>query len=164
MVPAIVRKRDALSHKGIKSDMTSADEIGMNAGKSGRQVNRYIRLTFLNEQLLNMVDDKKIVVGAGVELSYLNEEEQQILLEVIDATGNYPNIKNAIEIKNYHEQRKINYPVIEVILKKEKIEVTNISLDQAVVDTYFPKGTLKDKMKELIYKLLEEWKNQGGVV
>ena len=157
-------KRDALSHKGIKADMNSSDEIGANIGKSGRQVNRYIRLTYLINAILELVDLKRIVVGAGVELSYLSTEEQEMLLNVIAATNNYPNIKQAIEIRNLHEQGKLNYPVIEVILQNEKAESSNISLDQKVVGSYFPKGTSKNKMKELIYKLLEDWKNQGGVI
>ena len=146
-----------------RTDETVADE----SGESRSQIQRYIRLTYLVTEILNMVDNKKIPVNTAVELSFLTERQQRILLEVTETYGSIPSIRQAAEIKELGKK----YPDIEndvrdeeyfrdtclYILQSEKAEPSKLSFSKKTLTSYFPKDYSIGDMESVIIGLLENW-------
>lgn len=137
--------------KGKKSIDILAEEVG----ESQKQIKRYIRLTFLIKELLEMVDNKKLPFNTAVELSFLTEQEQQMLYSIISGYGKVPSLKQAMNIKELSREGKFDEKVLEMILdetKEIKVNITNKKIQK-----YFPEGYTSQQMEEVIYKLLEDW-------
>lgn len=160
-------KLDAIKRQGARTDLTSrqvggkletADLVGKESGDSGRQVQRYIRLTELIPQLLNMVDDKKIAFNPAVELSYLKPEEQTDLLEAMDMEQATPSLSQAQRLKKFSAEGKCTFEVMCAIMSEEKKgELDKVTLTGDKLRKYFPKSYTPQKMEETIIKLLEGW-------
>ena len=155
-------KLDAMKRQGVKitsrpmvDKLKTADIIGEEAGESGRQVQRYIRLTELTPELLELVDEKKIAFRPAVELSYLTKEEQQILYEVIDTDEVFPSIKQAQDLRHYSKEGRFNAGVVTVILNQEKPIEHKITLDGNWVRKRFPKSMTPQQIKDRINKALD---------
>ena len=134
----------------------SRDELGESTGESGRQVSRYIRLTYLLPEILQMVDDGKIALRPAVELSYLNDIEQQDLVEAMDLAMATPSHAQAIKMRNFSREGKLTPEVIESIMYEEKPnqkEKINIRYEDA--RRYIPSSVPYDKTGEFIMKALE---------
>ena len=117
-------KLEALKHQGARSDLTSrqvvgklemADVVGQNAGESGRQVQRYIRLTELIPELLDMVDERKLAFNPAVEVSYLKRDEQRMLLEAMDAEQTTPSLSQAQRIKKFSQEGRLTEEAMSAI-------------------------------------------------
>ena len=158
---AFKMKFEALKHRGSKGLKTTAQEIGDEVGESGRQIQRYIRLTELIPELLELVDAKKIGFIPAVDLSYLAKEEQEILSEIISERGVFPNINQAAQLKQYSATKELNRGMMMLILTAETKKETKISLSMEKVSRFFPQGTSKQDIEAKIYELLEKW-NRGG--
>ena len=158
---AFKMKYDAMKHRGSKGTKTTAQEIGDEVGESGRQIQRYIRLTKLIPELLELVDVKKIGFIPAVDLSYLTKEEQEILLEIISENVVFPNINQAAQLKQYSATNELNRGMITLILTAETKKESKILLSTEKISSYFPQGTSKKDIEEKIYELLEKW-NRGG--
>ena len=155
-------KMDAMKRQGMKitsrpmvGRIETADIIGEETGESGRQVQRYIRLTELTPDLLELVDEKKIAFRPAVELSYLTKEEQQILYEVIDTDEVFPSIKQAQDLRHYSKEGRFNADIVMVILNQEKPLEHKITLDGNWVRKRFPKSMTPQQIKERINKALD---------
>ena len=140
------------------SGQRSLDILAENAPDSRNQIHRYIRLTQLEQPLLDMVDEKKIAMNPAVELSYLKPEEQQQLLEVIDLQQATPSLSQAQRMKKYSQEGRLNFDVMDAILSEEKKPpITTITLTGDRIRKYFPKSFTPAQMEDTIIKLLERW-------
>lgn len=163
-------KLEAIKHQGERSDLTSrqvvgkleaAEKIGENTGESGRQVQRYIRLTNLVPELLEKVDNKTLAFNPAVELSYLPPEEQQQMLYALEATQSTPSLSQAQRIKKFSQEGRISEDVLVAILSEEqKPEVNKITISADRLRKYFPKSYTTQKMEEVIFRLLEAWQRR----
>lgn len=166
-------KMEAMKHQGHRSDLTCApmehksvgektrDVIAAELGESREQVRRYIRLTHLSPELLEMVDREKIAFRPAVELSYLTEEEQWYLSETIESEEATPSLSQAIRMKRHSQKGTLDIDRIFHILTEQKanqVEKVKISMDK--LEDYFPRGTPPKKVEEVILKLLEHYFHQ----
>ena len=160
-------KLDAIKRQGERSDLTSrqvgeklwsVEELAKNAPDSQRQIHRYIRLTELITELLDMVDDKKIAFNPAVELSYLKPEEQTNLLESMDMEQATPSLSQAQRLKKFSAEGKCTLEAMCAIMSEEKKgELDKVTLTSDKLRKYFPKSYTPQKMEETILKLLETW-------
>lgn len=155
-------KLDALKHQGSKSTqgVDTADVVGKEAGDSGRTVQRYIRLTELLPELLEMVDSGKIKFIPAVSLSHLSKEEQEWTLRCINDKNAAVSNDKATTLKKHSEAGKLTELAVELILCEEKKKSTKVTLPEDKVKRYFPKEYSKEQMEQVIFELLEQW-NQG---
>lgn len=162
-------KLEAMKRQGFRSDLTSrqvvgksevADTVGKETGESGRQVQRYIRLTELTPEFLSLVDDRKIAFNPAVEMSFLKPEEQSQLLSVMAAQEATPSLSQAQRLKRYSQEGKLSENVMDAIMSEEKKEVDRITLTSDKLKQYFPKSFTPRQMEETIFKLLEQWQQK----
>ena len=160
-------KLEAIKNQGARSDLTSrqlvgkleaADEVGKATDESGRQVQRFVRLTNLVPELLDMVDEKKISFNPAVELSYLDEKQQQDFLEAMDASQNAPSLSQAIRIKKLAQQGEFDYDAVYNIMNEEKkSELDTVTIKNETLRKYFPRNYTPRQMESIIIKLLDQW-------
>ena len=164
-------KLDAMKRKqGERTDLTSApmvqkltsrELLAEKSGDSHEQVRRYIRLTELIPDLLQMVDEGKIAFRPAVELSYLSKEEQASLLMTMESEVCTPSLAQAIKIKKFSQEGRLNDDVILSILSEEKPNQKEVyKLPKERLDKYFPKGTPPEKIEEIIFKALELYRKR----
>ncbi len=152
--------RPAKNSRQVVGNYESADLVGKDTGESGRQVQRYIRLTELTPEFLALVDDKKIAFNPAVEMSYLKAEEQSQLLSVMAAQEATPSLSQAQRLKRYSQEGKLSEDVMDAIMSEEKKEVDRITLTSDKLKQYFPKSFTPRQMEETIFKLLEQWQQK----
>jgi ParB family chromosome partitioning protein len=159
-------KLEAIKHQGARADLTSrqivgklemADVVGKDSGESGRQVQRYIRLTELVPEIMEMVDSKRIAFNPAVELSFLKKEEQTLLLDAIEKQEATPSLAQAQRLKKYSQEGRLSVDVIDAIMSEEKKEVGKVILTGDILKKYFSKSYTPKQMEETIIKLLEKW-------
>ena len=163
-------KLDALKKQGERPDLTSrpmvrkldnAKDIGDEGGESGRQVQRYIRLTELIPELLELVDDERMAFRPAVEISYLSEEEQRDLLETIDSEDATPSLAQAIRMKKLSREGKLSMDTIFAIMTEEKAnQAEKIKIPFARIDRFFQRGTPHHIIEETICRALEEYRKR----
>lgn len=141
----------------IVGNLESADVLGQQTGESGRQIQRYIRLTNLIDPLLQMVDDKQIAMSAAVELSYLGSKEQADVLKTIELEDTSPSIEQAKKIRTLSAEGKFNPEVVDFIMKEQKPETLKVTLTDSKLKKYFPKSYTRQQVEDTIIKLLESW-------
>lgn len=142
------------NYDGKRSVQIVADE----AGESKTQVQRYIRLTELQPELQQMVDDKKIAMTPAVELSYLKPEEQQMLLTAIDSEQATPSLSQAQRMKKLSQAGKLNDDtMLDIMMEQKKPEKCELTFSGDVLRKYFPRSYTPQRMQETIIKLLEAW-------
>ena len=142
----------------VVGNLESADIVGQEAGESGRQVQRYIRLTELTPELQQMVDEKKIGMTPAVEISYLKPEEQQMLLTAIDSEQATPSLSQAQRMKKLSRDGKLNDDtMLDIMMEQKKPEGYNVVLSADKLRKYFPRSYTPQKMEETILKLLDAW-------
>ena len=163
-------KLDAIKHQGTRTDLTSVqveqklsarDRVAKEAGeKSGLQVMRYIRLTHLIPELLDMVDNKKIALNPAYELSFLKKEEQIDLLDAIDSEQSTPSLSQAQRFKKLSQEGKLTVDIMRVVLSEEKkSQEGKLVFEVKSVEKYFPSSYTTKNMKEKIIQLLEQWQH-----
>lgn len=159
-------KLEALKHQGKRSDLTSAqivpklqarDIVANEAGVNRMEVTRYIRLTYLIPDILEMVDNKNIAFNAAVEISYLSEKEQKLLQDNMDVNECSPSLSQAKRLKKYSQDGKLTEDVIDAIMTEEKETDTKLVLKGDTIKKYFPKEYTPMQMQQVITKLLENW-------
>ena len=163
-------KLEAMKRQGARADLTSrqvvgkletADAIGKDVGESGRQIQRFIRLTYLVPPLLDMVDEHKVAFNPAVELSYLTSEEQVALLDAMDSEQSTPSLSQAQRLKKFSQEGRLSEDVIRAILSEEKKpEVGKITLSGDKLRRYFPKSFTPQQMEQTIFRLLEQWQRR----
>lgn len=155
-------KYEAMKHQGSKGDKHTADAIGEAAGDSGRTVQRYIRLSELVQELLDYVDENKIPMVVGEKLSYLKQEEQAWIVDAVGNSGIFPSKAQAEQFKGFSEAGELTEgKVCAVLVRKEKDNV-NVTISAKKIRNYFPAAYSKEQIEDVIYTLLEEWKQKEG--
>ena len=164
-------KLEAIKNQGARSDLTSGqivqksklsiERVAEDAGEGYKTVQRFIRLTNLIPELLDMVDEKKIAFNPAVELSYLDESQQRDFLEAMQDTQNAPSLSQAQRLKKLAQEGHFSYDVAFAVMGEEKKD----GLDKVVIknDTlrkYFPRSYTPKQMEDTIIKLLEQWQRK----
>jgi len=164
-------KLEAIKHQGARTDLTSVqveqklsarDRVAKDAGeRSGIQVMRYIRLTELIPELLDMVDEKKIAFNPAYELSFLKKEEQVDLLDAMDSEQATPSLSQAQRLKKYSQEGHLTLDMMRVIMGEEKkSDLDKITFTSDTLRKYFPRSYTPQRMQETIIKLLEQWQRK----
>ena len=163
-------KLEALKKQGARSDLTSAqigrkleaaDIVGQEAGESRNQVRRFIRLTNLIPELLDLVDEKKISFNPAVELSYLDEAQQRDFLQAMDETQNAPSLSQAQRMKKLAQEEKFTYEAAFAIMgEAKKDELDKVVIKNDTLKKYFPRSYTPRQMEDVIIKLLEQWQRR----
>ncbi len=159
-------KRDALSHQGKTSPqlgekLLTVEKVGLDSGDSKNQVLRYIRLTELIPEILQMVDDGKIALTPAVELSYLTKLEQRDLLETMESEDCTPSLSQAIQMKRLSQSRELDIDRIFDILREPKAnQIDKISFRTEDLRKYFPKSYSAAQIQETILKLLGDYQKK----
>ena len=164
-------KLEAIKHQGARTDLTSVqveqklsarDQVAKEAGeRSGIQVMRYVRLTELIPELLDMVDEKKIAFNPAYELSFLKPDEQQMLVETMDYEQATPSLSQAQRMKKFSQEGKLSEDVKLAIMSEEKKgDLDKVTLSSDTLRKYFPKSYTPAKKQETIIKLLEQWQKK----
>ena len=163
-------KLDAIKHQGERSDLTSrqlvgkleaADMVGADTGESGRQVQRYIRLTELVPELLDMVDNGQIKFNPAVELSYLAKEEQQDFLSAMDYAQTTPSLSQAQRIKKLAQEGECTLDAMcDIMNEIKKEEQGKVTFKADALRKYFPKSYTNKQMEDKIIQLLEQWQKK----
>ena len=151
-------KYEALKHQGSKGDKHTADAVGEKAGDSGRTVQRYIRLASLINGLLELVDEGNIKMVAGERLSYLKAEEQELVLEAVANISIYPSPVQAEQIKDMSEKGTLSEKNVYALLVKKENSEQSVTISPKKIRNYFPTAYTKAQIEEVIYSLLEQWK------
>ena len=162
-------KLEALKNQGARSDLTSAqvapklstEKIGEEVGMSKDNVKRYIRLTNLVSELLDMVDEKKIAFNPAVELSYLDEAQQRDFLEAMNDTQNAPSLSQAQRLKKLAQEGHFSYDVAFAVMGEEKKdELDKVVIKNDTLRKYFPRSYTPKQMEDTIIKLLDQWQRK----
>lgn len=148
----------------LVGNLESADMVGEASVDSGRQVQRYIRLTELIPELLTMVDEKKISFNPAIELSFLKPEEQIDFLEAMDMEQNVPSLSQVQRIKKLSQDRNCTIDTMqEIMAEVKKSELDKVTLKNDVLKKYFPKSYTPKQMQDTIIKLLEAWQKNDNI-
>ena len=163
-------KLDAIKNQGARSDLTSSqvgmklqalDIVGQEAGDSRNQVHRFIRLTNLIPELLDMVDEKKISFNPAVELSYLDESQQRDFLEAMDGTQNAPSVSQAQQLKKMAQCGEFTYEkAFDILGQEKKSEQDTVTIKNDILRKYFPRSYTPRQMEEKIIQLLDAWQKK----
>ena len=166
-------KLDAIKNQGARSDLTSTqvaqklsvEKVGDDAGVSKDTIRRFIRLTNLIPELLDMVDEKKISFNPAVELSYLDESQQREFLEAMDGTQNAPSVSQAQQLKKMAQCGEFTYEkAFDILGQEKKSEQDTVTIKNDILRKYFPRSYTPRQMEEKIIQLLDAWqkKRQRG--
>ena len=163
-------KLDAMKHQGARTDLTSAqvgpkltaaEKIAENSPDSKSQIKRFIRLTELVPELMDMVDEKKIAFNPAYELSFLKKEEQVDLLDAMYSEQATPSLSQAQRLKKFSQEGHLSIDVMRAIMSEEKkSELDKVTLTSDTLRKYFPKSYTPQRMQETIIKLLEAWQRK----
>ena len=163
-------KLEALKHQGARMDLTScqvgtklrADEkLAESVNESARTVQRFIRLTELISELLDMVDERKLAFNPAVEVSYLKQDEQRMLLEAMDAEQTTPSLSQAQRLKKFSLEGRLTEQAMSAIMSEEKkSDMDKVTLRSDTLRRYFPKSYTPKQMEQTIIKLLDVWQKQ----
>ena len=145
----------------LVGNFETADVVGKESGESGRQVQRFIRLTSLIPELLDMVDEKKIAFNPAVELSYLDESQQRDFLEAMEDTQNAPSLSQAQHLKKLAQQGEFSYEkAFDVMGQEKKSEKDTVTIKNETLRKYFPRSYTPKQMEEKIIQLLDAWQKK----
>ena len=163
-------KLEALKNQGARSDLTSGqigpklrsdEQVALDSGESRKQVQRFIRLTNLIPELLDMVDEKKISFNPAVELSYLDEAQQRDFLEAMQDTQNSPSLSQAQRLKKLAQEGHFSYDVAFAVMGEEKKgELDKVVIKNDTLRKYFPRSYTPKQMEDTIIKLLDQWQRK----
>ncbi len=163
-------KLEAIKNQGARSDLTSGqigpklrsdEQVALDAGESRKQIQRFVRLTNLIPELLDMVDEKKISFNPAVELSYLDESQQRDFLEAMNDTQNAPSLSQAQQLKKMAQQGEFSYEkAFDVMGQEKKSEKDTVTIKNETLRKYFPRSYTPKQMEEKIIQLLDAWQKK----
>lgn len=163
-------KLEAIKNQGARSDLTSdqvgqklwsVEQVASDAGESKTQIQRFIRLTNLVPELLDMVDEKKIAFNPAVELSHLDESQQRDFLEAMEDTQNAPSLSQAQQLKKMAQQGEFSYEkAFDVMGQEKKSEKDTVTIKNETLRKYFPRSYTPKQMEEKIIQLLDAWQKK----
>lgn len=155
---AYAMKYEAMKHQGKKSGKNTLDEVGEAAGENAKKVQRYIWLSRLSDELLEMVDSRKLGFTQGVDISFLSEDEQQIVLVALQEKNCSISTKQSEKLKEYGKSGELTLPMVRLILSEEKPKERKITIKQDRISEYFPEEYSSEEIENIIITLLDEWK------
>ena len=164
-------KLEAIKNQGARSDLTSGqivqksklsiERVAEDAGEGYKTVQRFIRLTNLVPELLDMVDEKKIAFNPAVELSYLDESQQRDFLEAMDGTQNAPSVSQAQQLKKMAQCGEFTYEkAFDILGQEKKSEQDTVTIKNDILRKYFPRSYTPRQMEEKIIQLLDAWQKK----
>ena len=167
-------KLEAVKRQGERTDLTAdgssrqvvgkleaADVLGQTTGESGRQIQRFIRLTYLIPEFLDLVDEKKISFNPAVELSYLKPTEQEMFLSVMEWSQNAPSLSQAQRLKKLSQEGKLTLDAMREIMNEvKKGDLERVTFRNETLRKYFPRSYTAQQMQDQIIKLLEQWQKR----
>lgn len=158
---AYYMKYEAMKHQGSKSGGLTLDELGEKAGESGKTVQRYIWLSRLSDELLVLVDNKKIGFMQGVDISFLTEEQQQWVLVILQEKMVAISTTQSGKLKEYGKKEELTLSMVRLILTEQKPKERKVVIKADKISQYFPADYDSEDIESVIYQLLEEWKNRA---
>ena len=156
-------KYEAMKHQGKKSGKNTLDEVGEAAGENAKKVQRYIWLSRLSEELLIMVDSKKLGFSQGVDISFLTEEAQQWVQAVIGEQGCSVSMVQSGKLKEYGKSGELTFAMVRLILTEEKPKERKITIKSDKIGEYFSDSYSNEEIENIIISLLDKWKEEGAV-
>ena len=156
-------KYEAMKHQGKKSGKNTLDEVGEAAGENAKKVQRYIWLSRLSEELLIMVDSKKLGFSQGVDISFLTEEAQQWVQAVIEEQGCSVSMVQSGKLKEYGKSGELTFAMVRLILTEEKPKERKITIKSDKIGEYFSDSYSNEEIENIIISLLDKWKEEGAV-
>ena len=160
---AYAMKYEAMKHQGKKGSGSSLDEVGEAAGESGKTVQRYIWLARLSDELLDMVDKKKIGLVQGVDISFLTEQAQEWVQVILEETGAAISTHQSAKLKEYGKNGELTLAMVRLILTEEKPKERKVTIKGERISRYFTEEYSSEEIENIIYQLLEEWNAANGV-
>ena len=152
-------KYDAMKHQGSKAGGLTLGELGETAGESAKTVQRYIWISRLSDSLLDMVDTKKIGIMQAVDLSFLSENAQQWVLDVIQEINVGITTQQSAMLKESDKKGELTFPMVRMLLEKEKTVERKVIIKTERINSYFPATYSRKEIENIIYQLLDNWKS-----
>lgn len=155
---AYALKYEALKHQGKRSGKSTLDQVGEVAGENAKKVQRYLWLSRLSDQLLQMVDEKRLGFSQGVDVSFLSEQSQQLVADTIEQGQYAVSISQSKKLKEYEKQNELTPTVVRLILEEKKANKRKVTLKMDKLEQYFGESYSSEEMENIILQLLDEWK------
>lgn len=149
-----------MKHQGKKSGKNTLDEVGETAGENAKKVQRYIWLSRLSDELLEMVDSRKLGFSQGVDLSFLSEEAQQWVEVIIEEQGCNVSTVQSGKLKEYGKSGELTLAMVQLILTEEKPRERKVTLKADKISKYFAEDYSSEDIEDIIIQLLDEWKKR----
>ena len=156
-------KYEAMKHQGKKSGKNTLDEVGEAAGENAKKVQRYIWLSRLSDELLEMVDTKKLGFSQGVDISFLSEEAQQWVEVIIEEQGCNVSTVQSGKLKEYGKSGELTLAMVRLILTEEKPKERKVTLKADKISKYFSDSYSNEEIENVIISLLEKWREEAAV-
>lgn len=156
-------KYEAMKHQGKKSGKNTLDEVGEAAGENAKKVQRYIWLSRLSDELLEMVDTKKLGFSQGVDISFLSEEAQQWVEVIIEEQGCKVSTVQSGKLKEYGKSGELTLAMVRLILTEEKPKERKVTLKADKISKYFSDSYSNEEIENIIISLLDKWRKEGAV-
>ena len=156
-------KYEAMKHQGKKSGKNTLDEVGEAAGENAKKVQRYIWLSRLSDELLEMVDTNKLGFSQGVDISFLSEEAQQWVEVIIEEQGCNVSTVQSGKLKEYGKSGELTLAMVRLILTEEKPKERKVTLKADKISKYFSDSYSNEEIENIIISLLDKWKEEGAV-
>lgn len=156
-------KYEAMKHQGRKSGRNTLDEVGDAAGENAKKVQRYIWLSRLSDELLEMVDTKKLGFSQGVDISFLTEEAQQWVQVIIEEQGCNVSMVQSGKLKEYGKSGELTLAMVKLVLSEEKPKERKITIKSDKIGKYFSDSYSNEEIESIIITLLDKWKEEGAV-
>lgn len=151
-------KYEALKHQGKRSGKSTLDQVGEAAGENAKKVQRYIWLSRLSDQLLQMVDDKRLGISQGVDLSFLSERSQELVADAIGKEKYTVSLEQSAKLKDYEKQDTLTPTVVRLILEETQSHKRKITFKTDKLNQYFDEHYSSEEIESIILHLLDEWK------
>ena len=155
---AYTLKYEVLKHQGKKYGKSTLDQVGEAAGENSKKVQRYIWLSRLSDQLLQMVDEKRLGLSQGVDLSFLSKKSQQIVADAIEKSKCTVSMGQSAKLKEYEKKNELTSTVVRLILEEKNVHKRKVTLKMDKLSQYFDDRYSSEEMEKIILHLLEEWK------
>ena len=156
-------KYEAMKHQGKKSGKNTLDEVGEAAGENAKKVQRYIWLARLSDELLEMVDTRKLGFSQGVDISFLSEEAQQWVEVIIEEQGCNVSTVQSGKLKEYGKSGELTLAMVRLILTEEKPKERKVTLKADKISKYFSDSYSNEEIENVIISLLDKWREEGAV-
>ena len=153
-------KYEAMKHQGKKEGKNTLDKVGETAGENAKKVQRYLWLSRLSEELLDMVDKKKLGFSQGVDISFLSEEAQQWVQVILEEQGGNVSTVQSGKLKEYGKSGELTFAMVRLILTEEKVRTRKVILKDDKISKYFEEDYSSEEIENIIIQLLDEWKNR----